>query len=387
MRSQKIRITKRIAICFGGIALAIVVGLQTASLIVERTTPDVALQLNSKNGKALGRKAFQEFSQLIAEGRSQEEAAREVADTATQALRYEPLLPQAHAILALAADTREKRKAILEPALKLNRRSATLLGLSLQEELADQNTEGVIATLDLILRVHPETSAEFFPLLAGALADDQSLPIFERILASKPPWQDQFLLAASANAEAVVNAAQLRRSVTVENENLDAALIARLTAAQKFEAAQQHYAFLEKRVRRDTSMALRSEYPPIDWRFSDTREKRAQLSRGGDAIEFFVRPGAGGILMERIVPLDGDELDVSIDYDLDQSSQLQNVRLQANCADNATPLVDQNFDGSNGEMHLQISRGDCDFMRLVIYARVPSGNPALRGSISNFSAK
>ena len=235
--------------------------------------------------------------------------------------------------------------------------------------------------------MHPETSADFFPLLAGALVDDQALPIFQRILASKPPWQDRFLVTASANPEAVVNVAKLRREVIVENENLDSALIARLADAEEFGAAQQHYEFLEKRFPRDISMALRSQYPPLDWKFSDTREKRSQLSRDGNAIEIFVRPGAGGVIMDRIVAVKDGQVDVSIAYDFGQSAQIANIRLQANCPGSSSLLIVQSFEEAKGTMRLQVPASECDFMRLALYARVPSGRPALRGSISNFTVK
>ena len=387
MLSKKLRIVKGAVIGIVMVVLAIWMGIHTASLVLERKSPEIALQLNSKNGKAIGRLALQDFSSRVAEGATPEAAALAVAPMARQALGHEPLQPSAHAILALAAKSREERKRILEQALKLNRRSATLLGTSLQEELADENLEGVIATLDIILRVHPEMSKEFFPVLAGALADDQSLPVFEQVLASRPPWQDSFLTTASGVPAAVINVAELRRRVSIESDNLDALLVSRLAAAGEWEAAQAHYDFLEKRFRRATDPALRSDYPPIDWKLADSREKRAQLSRDGAAIELFVRAGSGGIVMERIFPAKGSRVLVKITHDIQPSAQLENVRLQAKCAGEAQLLMAQNFADQSGTASFEVPASTCDFVNLAIYARVPSVSPALRGSILSFKTE
>ena len=366
------------------VALAIWMGVQTASLVLERKSPEIALQLDPENGKAIGRLALQDFSLRVAEGAAPEAAASSVAPMARQALRYEPLQPSAHAILALAAKSRDGRKRILEPALKLNRRSATLLGTSLQEELADENIAGVIATLDIILRVHPEMSKEFFPVLAGALTDDQSLPVFEQVFASRPPWQDSFLTTASGVPAAVNNVAELRRRVSIESKSLDALLVSRLAAAGELDSAQKHYDFLEKRFPRSTDPALRSDYPPIDWKLADSREKRAQLSRDGTAIEMFVRAGAGGIVMERIFPAKGSSVLVTIKHDIQPSTQLENVRLQAKCAGATELLIAQNFAEQSGTASFEVPASTCDFVNVAIYARVPSVSPALRGSILSF---
>lgn len=387
MLSKKLRIAKSAAIGLVMIALAVWMGVQTASLVLERKSPEMALQLNPANGKAKGRLAFQDFSLKVAEGTAPEVAARAVAPMARQALRHEPLQPSVHAILALAAGSPEERKRILDPALKLNRRSAALLGTSLQQELAEENLEGVIATLDIILRVHPETSKEFFPVLVGALVDDQSLPMFEQVLESRPPWQDSFLTNASANPAAVSNAAELRRRVSIESANLDAQLVARLAATGQLDAAQEHYNFLEKRFPRSTDPALRSDYPPIDWKLADSREKRAQLSRDGDTIELFVRAGSGGIVMERILPAKGSTALVTIKHDIQTSAQLENIGLQAKCAGETQLLMAQNFVDQLSTASFELPTSTCDFVNVAIYARVPAVSPALRGSILAFEVE
>lgn len=368
-----------------GIALAFVSGLHTASVVLERTAPQIASQLNPSNGRAIGRDAYLRLATLVADGKSNEEAAAELLPLARKAIRLEPLNVRAHVVAAWAAQASQKRQELLNKALKLNRRSRALQGLSLQERTQAGDLNGTIETLDQILRVHPETSAEFFPVLSTALADDQSLATFETILASSPPWQEQFLLRAAATKGSAKNASFLSQRLLIGDEGLDQVVIASLVGEGEWEAGRKHYDFAYARREQSQTGLFPTTFPPFDWNMADEREMRAQPSRDGSEIELFVKPGNGGNLLNRIVQAKGAALKLKMEYDIEPSSQLENVRLQAACVASQQVLLDAPLNGGDTQFQAAKPAANCDFVALGIYARVFRGNPAMRGTISRLT--
>jgi hypothetical protein len=361
--------------------LAAGLGMQATSGVVTRTAPDSALQVSPNNGIALGRKAFFDFRRMVDEGRDVTEAAKAVAPMALEAHAKEPLNPPAHAILALAEDDADKRAALLGLALKLNRRSLPLQGASMQDRLARDDQEAVIETLDQILRVHPDRSDQFFEALAQALENDQALPTFQRILAVAPPWKDKFLRFAAARKASSANAARVRQTVEIEDKVIDRLLISRLAQQGNYPAAAQHYAFLINKDGAPEQTDWPSRYPPLDWKFADERELRAQASRDGKRVEIYVRSGSGGVLMERLFPASGRAIRIKIAHDLRPAGQEENFRLQIRCGTNRNPVFEQPFSQQEEAFEVPNLPASCTFARIGIYARSVTGLPALRGDI------
>ena len=364
------------------IVLAVLASLHSASIVLQRTTPDAALQLRSGNGQAQGRLAMAQFSAASAQGQSPEVIAKGFEALALEAVKNEPLNARAHSILAWAASDREKRKRILDPALQLNRRSSALLALALQENTADKDVDGTIQTLNLLLRVHPETSSELFPALNAALVEDSAIASFKRVLAGAPSWQDRFLRQAMSKPEAIANVALLRRDLEIEQEGLDEMLVKRLVANGQFSEAQVHYAFLQRQIRTKGPDAFRTSYPPFDWQLADKREFRAQLSRGGDSIEVFVRSGFGGTLMERIFERQSNTFEMSLSHNVEPATQLENVRIKVRCLGEERALVDESFRSGKLAYSVPLPAESCDFVKVTIDARSFTGRPSLRGEIT-----
>ena len=381
----KPQLARNIVLGIAAIALASAMGIQATSIVTERTNPITALQVNPNNGSALGRLALAQFTAEVAEGQAPENAAKKAETIAKSAVLAEPLNSRAHAVLAWAADDAEKRDRILENALKLNRRSSPVQALSLQERTQAGDMEGSIESLDQILRVHPETSEQFFPVLADALNQDETLEGFGQIMAYRPPWQDRFLNYAANRNNTIVNATRLRRTVEIEDEKLDKKLIDRLVKINRLPEAYQHYAFLMSREENAGRGKFESKYPPIDWKFAADSGMRAQPAGDNESIELYLRGGQGGIMMQRLLPSNGDTARFEVEHDVTPSVHWPNMGLRVSCAGTQDVLFDQKFPADTPELVAEVNSRGCTFLEVALYARAFTGNPVLRGNITRFS--
>ncbi|MBT8389271.1 MAG: hypothetical protein KJP13_06455, partial [Altererythrobacter sp.] len=315
-----------------------------------------------------------------------QDAARGAYPVALATLYSDPLSPKAHAILALAAEDRAARGEILNAAAKLNRRDLSLQGLLLQDHVAADDYARTIETLDQILRVHPERSQEFFPVLVEALSNAETIPLFAELLDNSSPWHERFLAFAVRQSEALPNLAILRPQIEVENDVVDRRLIAGLAGSGDVAAASTLY---QRVTKIDASMAnqaqldWRSDFPPFDWRLVDEPGFRAQQSRNGDAIELSIRPGRGGIIAARLLNAPNGPFRINIEHRIAPAQQLRDVRLQLVCTNVAEPVFDERFSRQGDGFRIESLPSDCAYLVLAINARAWSGRSALNGTIQS----
>ncbi len=369
-----------------GILLALMLGAQAASSVTTRTAPDFAVSLFPANGLAREQLAAKTFTAGITEPDDAPEAARQAADIAVAAVLSDPLVPKAYAILALAQPEEAKRRAILDVASQINRRDLFLQGLVLQEHIAERNYPRTIETLDQILRVNPEYSREFFPVLVEALGEEETIPLFANMLDGSSPWHQRFLNFAVGQREILPNLAVLRQDVFVDDENFDRRLIAGLAGQGDIAGAEALY----RRVSgSDTGLGRyglldwKSAYPPFDWRFVDQTGFRAQQSADGKELELSVRPGKGGIIAARLLRTPEPPFEIRNANRISPADQLRDVRLQLLCANSQTPFYDERFSNGADGFRIESLPQDCEHMILAINARAWSGRSALSGTIQS----
>ncbi|WP_427964010.1 hypothetical protein [Altererythrobacter sp.] len=351
-----------------------------------RTAPDFAVSLFPANGLAREQLAAKTFTAGITEPDDAPEAARQAADIAVAAVLSDPLVPKAYAILALAQPEEAKRRAILDVASQINRRDLFLQGLVLQEHIAERNYPRTIETLDQILRVNPEYSREFFPVLVEALGEEETIPLFANMLDGSSPWHQRFLNFAVGQREILPNLAVLRQDVFVDDENFDRRLIAGLAGQGDIAGAEALY----RRVSgSDTGLGRyglldwKSAYPPFDWRFVDQTGFRAQQSADGKELELSVRPGKGGIIAARLLRTPEPPFEIRNANRISPADQLRDVRLQLLCANSQTPFYDERFSNGADGFRIESLPQDCEHMILAINARAWSGRSALSGTIQS----
>lgn len=366
------------------LGLAFVLAGQALSSASTRSAPGLAVSAFPFNGLAQEQLAFETFTAGVSAPEDTFEVARSASETALQAVRSDPLTPKAHTILALAAGDPSSRKAIITAATRLNRRELSLQGLALQEHIASEDYAGTIETLDQILRVHPEYSREFFPVLAQALGQEETIPLFAEMLDNSSPWHARFLSFAVGQRDSLSNLALLRAQIEVDEESFDRRLIAGLAGNGDVAGAEALYQRVTGRdagLRGEGQLDWSSAYPPFDWRLVDEPGFRAQQSPDGSELELSVRPGKGGVIAARLLSAPQGPFEVSLDHRIAPTEQMRDVRLQLSCVGNTAPFFDERFSRGEGGFEVPSPPQNCEYMIIAINARAWSGRSALSGTI------
>ncbi|MEM9312473.1 MAG: hypothetical protein AAGA34_13605 [Pseudomonadota bacterium] len=375
-----------VALSLAGVVLAVLLALQALSGMATRSRPEAAVALNGLNGLAREQLAARAFGEAATAPELIQAAALKSRDTAMAAYRSDPLVPKALMIAALSAPDEASKERILAAATQLNRRDLSLQGLVMEQRLERADYDGTVATLDQILRVHPEYSSEFFPILQEALVAPGSQAAFEAMLDGSSSWHERFLANAVRSDEARVALAAIRPAIAVSDSDFDRRLIGGLAQQGEFQLAQSVYDFLgagEDGQGNDlgTTLAWEGQYPPFDWEFVSERDIRAQESLDASTLELFVRPGQGGVVARRYIAALDQGCGLATSLDVSRTLLAGRVRLSVFCSASVEPFA--SFDLAKGANTLAIPAApeDCVSWRLEVYARTFRDEPTLRGDL------
>lgn len=312
-----------------------------------------------------------------------QQSARTVAGAARRSLAREPLLPKSYALLALAESDPTRKRRIIELASVTNRRELALQGLVLQQMIDDASYSGTIETLDQILRVHPERRAEFFPLLATALKESATIPIFTSLFSEALPWRDAFLIFAVGNSDALSSLSAIRGNIALENPEFDKRLVAGLAGQGDLASAAALYGRITASQVAGTgnpAYAWASDYPPFDWNLSDQADLRAQTDAKSGDLEISVMPGTGGILASRLYATPAPPFTVRVAGSFELQSQAQDVKLGLTCWGETGSFYEADFNSTKGVFKVNGAPG-CRYMNVTISARSWTGGKPLIGLI------
>lgn len=378
----------RLAIAaIAGVVIAAAAGLNAMSMVTTKTAPELAVQLFPANGEAYDNLAFARFSEAAADDPQDLQApAQAVREDALSALKRDPTSAKALALLALANPEETERAQAALTASRLNRRDLALQGLVLETYLARGDYEGTIETLDAILRVHPTYDNRFFPVLGQALEDERTVPVFDRILDGSSPWHERFIGNYSIRQDSLVtNLAQLRVNKPLADQTFDRSLIRKLAARGDIEAALAVFRAVGGGARDEDlaagELGWSGEFPPFDWQFVDEGDIRAQPSRDGQRLEIFARPGEGGAVAERIVPIPQAPFGIEVTQEAENARQAADVRIELSCPGASAPFFVQPLSQGSNTLAIEGTPG-CSQARLVINARAFTGRATLRTELS-----
>lgn len=391
-----------------GLGLAVISAAHALSSASLRNAPDAAVTLWPHNGRALEKVAYLSFvDNVTAAFRPPEGAKSESADggpaqalnsaqfAATdelqrfaalevnamrEAMRYDPLLPKAHAILALSQSDQAQKDRILALASKLNRRDLTLQALVLQSKANAKDYDGTIAVLDQILRVNPERGAEFFPVLTTALRQTATTTTFRDLLTRPLPWRDAFLMHAVQDPVAVRNLAVIRQSAAIGKPDFDRALVEKLVAIGDLATASRLYERFKGQRPATASSEWASDFPPFDWAFADEPGMRAQPSRDGQDLEFAVDPGRGGSLASRLMLRPQTPFTIQLKPRLEAGSTAKDLKLSLACAGEAQPFFEDTFADGRESFSIRQAPG-CEYIVLTVSGRAWTGSAPLNGRL------
>ena len=368
-----------------GLALAIGLAAQSASLALTRKAPATALSLFPLNGPAQEELATLIFISAAEGDDATQLGAPRAKDRALAAYRSEPLSPDAHAILALAEQNEKVRSDIVSLAAGLNRRNSMLQAVVLQGQVANQDYPGAIATLDRILRVRPSRSPELFPTLLPVFVREGAVDEFARILDGTSLWHEAFFRYAVRQPAALLNLVELRKRVPFQDQELDQTLLRNLVREDELDAAYEFYKRLGEEGQSDENdgeLDWITTYPPFDWKLTDRAGLRAQPSRNSAELEISAKPGEGGVVARRFIKTPDAPFVFSVEHEIKSDQALQDIDVSLYCGGARQFMIfDQNLADLGHEFEVKNLPASCSFMELIIEARAWSGRSALDAKI------
>jgi len=364
-----------------GLMLVSALAVQSAGIALTKKAPDTAITAFPLNGLAYENIASAVFLATTETTGSPKEGAKAARPWALEAYRREPLVPKAHAILALAEDVPERRKTILDAALALNRREPRLQAVVLQEQVANADYPAAIASLDRILRVKPSQDKELFPILTSVFAQREAISEFARILDGSAEWHIRFFRFAARQPSALQNLAILRSRTSFNDEIADRALLRNLEREGDIETAYAVYREVAEVEGAKTIGTWRADYPPFDWSLTDEAGLRAQASLSGEKLEISVKPGRGGVVARRWIRVLSTPFRIRVDHSIDSEQALQDIDLTVRCPSTNIPILETNLSKQENGYLIDSLPVDCAFVEVAISARAWSGRPALNEDI------
>lgn len=373
------------AVVAAAVALVLAAALlaQAISGALARRQPALAANLPVPNGAAYEQLAMVIHTAAAIKGMDQREAAEQARPLAMRALARDPLSPRAIAIVALAAEGREARRAILEAGTALNRRDLLLQGLMLEDRVARDDYRGTIETLDAMLRVHPEQRKLLFPLLLQALAQKPAVPEFARMLDGSSDWHIMFLRHAAGQPELLANLGALRLNSRLEDRAFDQLLVMGLVGQGELDLAYRVYSRATGRrigALGPGPIEWSSELPPFDWQFAGEQGMRVYPRSEDGQIELYVRGGKGGVIARKLIRNPRGDFAIRVNHNIAPANAIEDVRLRLRCP-NGPWLFDRPFTEGATTFAIDLPPVNCNFLMLEIHARAWSGQPPVQGTI------
>lgn len=374
-----------------GLIASVMLALQAASSVTERSAPEFAISLNPANGMAAEQAAHSRFSDASSDGATPDparvaKAAAQARSLALASYASEPLTPKSLTVIALATTDLDLRGQILDFATRLNRRDLALQLAALDFSVQNDRAIAAINTLDQLLRVHPQYSDQFFPSLQQAMLVPETEATFAKLLDGSSPWHHAFAMFTVRDAASRLRLARLRSRISITDERFDGQLISGLAEQGELETAAQVYRQVTKsddRLRDGaTILSWRGEYPPFDWQFLDRKEIRAKPGPSGDRLEIFIRPGQGGIIASRIIRLpEGASGKLSFKLDSTRPIIPGRVRMSLFCGTEKELVIVTELKSGDNSISFTPNKVTCAALRVEIYARAYRGEPVFRARI------
>jgi hypothetical protein len=384
---SKGNVLRSVLIAVLGSGMAVLLASHTASLALTKKAPERSAALFPLNGLAHEHIASALFMASAGEGGMDERGVQHAEEWARLAYRNDPLTPEAHAILVLGLQENAQKARALAIAAGLNRREPRLQAVVLQDQVAEQDYPGAIATLDRILRVQPSRGEELFPALLPVFVREGALEEFAKVLDGSSPWHDAFFRYAVKQPAALPNLLALRKRVALSDLEMDRTLLLNLVSEGELDLAFNFYEYLSKDMEsgsRSAAFEWASTYGPFDWQFANERGLRAQPSRSLDKLEVRVRPGSGGVVARRLLKAPDTPFALRVEHEETSEDVLKDLNISLRChgSSNGTILDVKVADLTRANIVNKLP-ASCAFVEVALAARAWSGRQALDAEISS----
>lgn len=239
------------------------------------------------------------------------------AETAKLAYAKEPLAANAHFVLAMTNESR--REALLLASRSLSKRER-LNGLMLVQMFAQEGKVGkLFPLLDQLSRTEPPLADQLVGILSASLSDPDAVPLIREALTREPVWSPAFWRGVPSERDALDAFLLLRSELDPQlDEQANRNLLARLVAANRYAEAFAVYKAIPS-VTSAPKGEFTTDYPPVDWQLSNSRDAQARLT-GTGSVEVFVDQNAAGELARKLIALERGELSLESEMLVRQGS-------------------------------------------------------------------
>lgn len=287
--------------------------LTAAGAVTQENQSRAALMLFPKNGFAYQSRAIAGSIGTSGGLKDLHVGPEQIAD-AREALRREPLASGALAILGFDAARRGDGLPIMTAVHRLDRRQllANTWLINYYGTRGGQNSDTVLSLLDEALKVRPGLAAQYMPAFAQALANPDTVPAFQRLLAAKPAWEMDFWRAVSVTDAALPNAEVLRSRMLARGEKqgeIDTMLMAAFVRIRRMDLALSYAKRLPSfdndrdNLLRNASFDSMPEMPPLDWELTSDGRMGAAIDEARGTLNVNAIAGSSGTIARQLVGL------------------------------------------------------------------------------------
>lgn len=312
--SPSLRRSRRDWAVRGGLALlASILGYQSVAyslaLTTQNTNPVLAHKLAPGNGRITAALAATKFAADQSAG-----IRPDVTRLAQRALLQDPMAVQAVTSLGLQAqlhgDT-AKARSLFDYANILSRRDLQVQLWAIEDAIARGDIPRTLHEYDIALRTSKTAPDLLFPVLSGAISEDEVRRNLVMTLAKRPQWASGFVTYvanAGVDPKSVVSLfADLHKSHVAVPADDERAAITRLIQANETQAAWNYYSKLrrspDRRSSRDPQFMMHPEAPtPFDWVITNDASVSASIDTEADKsyLNFAAPPSVGGIVVQQM---------------------------------------------------------------------------------------
>jgi hypothetical protein len=297
---------------------------------------------------------------------------------ARRAFAIEPLAVQAPRMVALALDAEgesEEARRIMRLIPPLSKREAAT-NVWLSADYARQGNEAkAFAYFDMTLRVSESSVPLIIPPLVQGLEREELRAPLAKLLASAPPWENDFWLEAVQRPELAIPAARLRRDLGRKQGStlaVDRGLIENLVDEGNFAEALRHYRFLTgKQAAQDLNFPFERApaFPPLDWELQAAGDFSAAIDPGATQMVISAGPATRDVVARRLVALEPGRYRATVDYSATLADGVT-VSLALRCAETrAQPVRTTPYVPGQATSQIITTGGTCRYHLLEIEYR------------------
>lgn len=285
----------------------------TASAVLSRSRPDIAIRLDPTNSRAL------ETAATLAVVKPEPKAVRRGIALATQALVASPLSSEGAAALGIGRTTLTPQAdlhAVFDFSQALTRRTALTQIWFIEYAAAHGDIAGALRAYDHLFRVSDYYRAQFLPVLLAASAQPDVARGMARLLATRPPWRGEYFGGLLATYPGPGNFATLVSAMRLDPRDPDGQnrltlAITRLIDSGSSALAYRLYAqalgnSVDPRLVRDGGFHRQPILPPFDWDLTESEELLAQIGTneaGSAVLQLSNRGGRAGAFARQLLLL------------------------------------------------------------------------------------